>query len=87
VTLSTKLEVLGQVSERARELEALPGGPDAALSDHLLHLGWVAGTAPWPHYRAVLVDVLAAGVNALLAGDRHAHRPMPGPGRRRAGGY
>jgi len=77
MALSPKLELLGQVSERARELEVehLVGSPareiDLAEAMHMVRLARLE-RVPWENRRAALVDMLAAGLNAIMAGDADA---------------
>jgi hypothetical protein len=82
MTLSPKLELLGAVSERARELE----DPDRPLlhveHDVVERLSLVretrllrqSGHVDWAVMREQLVELLAAGVNWILAGDAAAAR-------------
>lgn len=64
---SPKLEVLGQVSERAHQLED-GRDPVDMLLDSLLVLA-AARDLPWPDFRPTVELVAAAAVNTLLAGD------------------
>lgn len=73
MTLSPKLEVLGQLSERARELEdGLDCCPDCDFFEAVLEMSRIRrAKAPWPDLRDALLRVLAIGVNRIVDGDQH----------------
>jgi hypothetical protein len=76
MTLSPKLEVMGQLSERAREIETeLDCCPDCDLFEAILEFNRVRhAKVPWPDRRDALMLVLAIGVNMVVDGD--AHQPF-----------
>jgi hypothetical protein len=73
MTLTPKLEVLGQLSERARELEdSLDCCPDCDFFEALLEMNRIRhAKAPWPDLRGALMLVLAIGVNRIVDGDKN----------------
>lgn len=78
MTLSGKLEVLGQISERARDVEHDAGDVDLEFVEALFLLTKArTADAAWPQLRETLLLVLAVGVNWLLAGDAAACHPDP----------
>jgi hypothetical protein len=86
VSLPSKMELLGQVSERARELEE----PDRALLhlevDVIERMGLVREARQlrqwrqlqWDVMREQLVELLAVTVNWVLSGDAAAQREGDG---------
>lgn len=80
MTLSTKLELLGQISERAREIERPGVDNEAEFVRAIYALGCRNDAAnAWPKRRDALVTVLAEGVNWILARDRRPIRDLIRP--------
>lgn len=64
---SPKLEILGQVSERARQLEDGRDPIDQLLDAVLVVMA--GRDLPWLDFRPLVELLAASSVNALLAGD------------------